>query len=117
MGVDEKSLREVCDMLNVTRRAIQGYEVQGLVKATGKNKQGYLLYDSTAQERIRRISQLQRFGFRVKEIASLLELPEEDLKKRLEEQTIELNRKLMNLDRTIKELSDEIARIERETAE
>lgn len=50
-----KTLKEVCTELGVSRRAIQGYEAVGLVKATRKNKYGYLLYNQYAQERIERI--------------------------------------------------------------
>lgn len=46
------TLREICETLEVSRRAIQGYENAGLVKATGRNKYGHLLYDDKAKERI-----------------------------------------------------------------
>lgn len=49
---NRKTLREVCEMYRVTRRAIQGYEKAGLVLPSGKNKYGYLLYDEEAQRRI-----------------------------------------------------------------
>lgn len=39
------TLREICEALEVSRRAIQGYEKAGLVVATGRNKYGHLLYD------------------------------------------------------------------------
>lgn len=49
------TLREICETLEVSRRAIQGYENAGLVKATGRNKYGHLLYDDKAKERIAKI--------------------------------------------------------------
>ena len=70
----EKLLREVCEMLNVSRRAVQGYEKTGLVKPTGKNKYGYLLYDEAAIDRIRSIKQYQDFGFSIKKIKLLMEV-------------------------------------------
>lgn len=36
--MEEKTLREVCDLVGITRRAIQGYEKAGLVVPVGKNK-------------------------------------------------------------------------------
>ena len=36
----EKTLREVCENLNITRRVVQGYEKAGLVHATGKISTG-----------------------------------------------------------------------------
>ena len=32
------TLREVCDLLGVSRRAVQGYEKVGLVEPSGRNK-------------------------------------------------------------------------------
>ena len=75
--MQKKTLREVCNMVGVTRRAVQGYEKIGLVASSGKNKYGYLLYDEKAVEKIRTIKQYQEFGFMVKEIKELLEVSEE----------------------------------------
>lgn len=66
-----KTLQEVCNALKVSRRAVQGYEEAGLVKASDKNKYGYLLYDEEAQKRIERIRLYQQLGFRRKEIKDL----------------------------------------------
>ena len=44
--MDELTLREVCNTFGVSRRTVQGYEKAGLVSATSKNSQGYLLYDN-----------------------------------------------------------------------
>lgn len=80
------TLRELCDTLGVTRRAVQGYEKAGLVKASARNKRGYLLYDEKSQERISRIRLYQQLGFTIKEIKWLFEVPKEELKKVLEDQ-------------------------------
>ena len=50
--MDELTLREVCNRIGVSRRAVQGYESAGLVNAAHKNERGYLLYDEKAQGRI-----------------------------------------------------------------
>ena len=63
-----KTLSEVCSVLEVSRRAVQGYENAGLVKATERNKYGHLLYDEEAQRRIKKIRLLQQLGFKIKEI-------------------------------------------------
>lgn len=72
-----RTLREVCETIGVSRRAVQGYEKAGLVVPTGKTSRGYLLYDEAAQERIREIKRYQMLGFRVKEIGELIDAPEE----------------------------------------
>ena len=80
-----KTLRQLQDSLGVTRRAMQGYEQEGLVGPTGRNKYGHLLYDEAAQERIARIRLYQQLGFRRKEIAELLDAPGQAVKTALEE--------------------------------
>ena len=67
----ELLLREVCELVGVTRRAIQGYEKSGLVAATGKNKMGHLLYDKTAIDTIKEIKRYQDCGFSLTEIRNL----------------------------------------------
>ena len=58
-----KTLREICQATGVTRRAIQGYEKAGLLKADGKNKYGHLLYNSDSEKRILNIYFYQKIGF------------------------------------------------------
>lgn len=82
--MEEKTLHEVCEIYGVSRRAIQGYEKAGLVSASGRNGRGYLLYDKKCQERIQQIKLYQQLGFKVKEIKNLLEVPEPERKKILE---------------------------------
>lgn len=106
-----KTLKEVCMELDVSRRAIQGYEKAGLVKATKKNKYGYLLYNQEAQERIKKIKLFQDIGFSIKEICILIDAPKEVLKPRLEKQvqiiTVEFEQKKWALQR-VKELIEEM---------
>ena len=71
MRNDLMTLKEVCKETGVTRKIVQTYENYGLVKATTKNKYGYLLYDDAAVKKIKRIRLYQRFGYRLSEIAKL----------------------------------------------
>lgn len=73
----EKTLKEVCEQVGVTRRAVQGYEEAGLVETTGRNKYGHLLYDESAIEKIKEIKMYQDFGFSIKEIQVLQEVSKE----------------------------------------
>ena len=41
-----KTLREICNILEVTRRAVQGYEKAGLVTPSERNKYGYLFSEA-----------------------------------------------------------------------
>ena len=76
MDTKDMTLREVCQTLEVSRRAIQGYEKAGLVSATSKNKYGHLLYNKTARDRVAKIKLYQRFGFTIKEIQGIVDAPE-----------------------------------------
>lgn len=71
MRNDLMTLKEVCKETGVTRKIVQTYENYGLVRATTKNKQGYLLYDDAAEKKIKKIRLYQRFGYRLSEIAKL----------------------------------------------
>lgn len=74
----EMTLREVCNMLGLTRRAVQCYEKEGLVISSGKNKYGYLLYNEVAIKRIREIKMYRDFGFGIKDIKVLFEAEKEE---------------------------------------
>ena len=71
MRNDLMTLKEVCKETGVTRKIVQTYENYGLVKATTKNKYGYLLYDDAAVKKIKKIRLYQWFGYRLSEIAKL----------------------------------------------
>lgn len=59
----KQKLRQVCAELNISRRTIQGYEKEGLVSPSGKNKYGHLLYGEAERERIRLVRFYQQVGF------------------------------------------------------
>ena len=50
-----RTLRQVCRITGVTRRAIQWYEKAGLVHPSGHNERGYLLYNAEGIQRIQKI--------------------------------------------------------------
>ena len=85
-----KSLREVCDSLGVSRRAIQNYEKAGLVAPAERNKYGYILYGEKEQQRISQIKMYQKFGFTVKEIRELMDASEKEKREALVKKVDEL---------------------------
>lgn len=105
---EEMTLRELCQALDISRRTVQGYEAQGLVSASKKTNMGYLIYDADAQQRVRRIRQYQRYGFKIKEIAILLDASEKMLKSELEKRLINLRKENCQLQQTIAELEAEL---------
>ena len=104
--MQKKTLREVCIMVGVTRRAVQGYEKIGLVASSGKNKYGYLLYDEEAIEKIRTIKQYQEFGFKVKEIKELLEVPEEVYVETMNAKLVVMKQKFIELEANISRMEE-----------
>ena len=80
----DMTLREICEVTEVSRRAIQGYEQAGLVAASARNERGYLLYDDRSRERIQQIKLFQELGFSVKEIKGIIDAPKDELKVALE---------------------------------
>ena len=98
-----QKLNEVCRDTGVSRRAVQGYENAGLVRATAKNKYGHLLYGELEEERIKRIKFFQDMGLSLKEIEVLIDAPGEALKPVLEiqikklEESIERNMMLIRM--------------------
>lgn len=102
----EMTLRELCDSLGVSRRAVQGYEKAGLVSAEGKNERGYLLYSEETQEKINRIKLYQQFGFTIKEIKGLMKAPAMELKKALERQVEKMKGKKTETEELIKKAQE-----------
>lgn len=95
------TLREVCNTIGVSRRAIQGYEKIGLVSSSGKNARGYLLYDERMQNRIKEIKLLQQIGFTRKEIRNIIDAPESIRKGALEAQLDRLKEEKKNIETLI----------------
>lgn len=96
------TLKEICKKLNVSRRAVQGYEKAGLVTAIGRNKYGHLIYDEEAERRIAQIRFYQQLGFSIKDITVLLTLSNMALKEVLEGQVQELWKEKIEIEELIK---------------
>ncbi len=100
------SLREIRNILGLSRRIIQGYEKEGLIRSTARNKYGHLLYDEETLRRIVRIRFYQETGFQLKEIAAFIDGPAEAIKMRLKEQKEILEKQRNRLDRQIEIIDD-----------
>ncbi len=111
MYMESMTLREVCDALDVSRRAVQGYEKAGLVSPSGKNERGHLLYDESARERIKRIRLFQRIGFKIKEIKELMDAPSDVVEMQVKEQITRLEGQKAGLDEIIKEANELIGQM------
>ena len=103
------TLREVCNMVGVTRRAVQCYEQEELVSSTGKNKFGYLLYDEEAVMRIKEVKMYQDFGFALKEIKVLLVASVDEYAELMGKKLTDMRKKLIELETTVKRMEELIA--------
>ncbi len=112
---DLKTLQDVCKSIGVTRRAVQGYEVAGLVSSVDKNKYGHLLYGTDEQKRIAKIKMYQDLRFTIKEIKELIDAPNYIVKgalerqiKRLRTEKKELEAFIANAEAMIEALYEEV---------
>ena len=103
------TLREVCDMVGISRRTVQGYEQAGLVASTGRNKYGYLLYDEVAVARIQDIKMYQHFGFALKDIKVLLSTSEEENVELMSKKLADMKEKLIELEANVTKMEGIIA--------
>lgn len=107
--MEAMTLKEVCNMVGVTRRTVQCYEQEELVSSTGKNKYGYLLYDDVAVKRIQEIKMYQEFGFALKDIKLLLEYPEKEYVEMMEKRLAEMKKQLLQLEINVVKVEELIA--------
>ncbi len=104
--METMTLREVCNMVGVTRRAVQCYEKEELVTSTGKNKYGYLLYDEESVKRIREVKMYQDFEFTLKEIKILLVASDAEYVDMLGKKLTDMRKKLSELQVTVKRMEE-----------
>ena len=108
------TLREICENLGVSRRALQGYEKAGLVAASGRNKYGHLLYDDDAEIRIAQIKFYQQLGFSIKEIPMIIDAPHAEIQTALERQVRKLKEEKTEMDELIERANQMISRLSKE---
>ena len=74
-----KTLKEVSQLVGMSRRVIQEYEKAGVAETpTTRNKYGYLLYDEAHIDRLWQIRFYRELGYEKKQILQILEDPDYD---------------------------------------
>lgn len=106
------TLREVCESVGVSRRSIQCYEKAGLMGPTGKNKYGYLLYDTNAVHRAETIRFMQEMGFKLREIKEIIDAPGDVVKEALKRRLKELEKETVRLEQIIRKANEYIRTLE-----
>ena len=80
------TVNEVSKLSGVSIRSLHHYDKIGLLPATEVTAAGYRLYDDKALERLQMILLFKELQFPLKEITTILDNPEFDRSKALEQQ-------------------------------
>ena len=81
-----KTVSEVSTMTGVSIRTLQYYDKIGLLHPSQYTEAGYRLYDDTALERLQQILLYRELEFPLKEIRRILDSPDFDRNRALEQQ-------------------------------
>lgn len=109
--MNEYTLTEIAKEFGASRRAIQGYEMYGLVKSVRKTTRGYLLYDENAIKRIKEIKLYQQMGFPLRQIAEVIGVPQVEKKIALCKKEKELMKRIEELTEILKQVKIMIAEL------
>ena len=92
-----KSVKEIAKQTGVSVRTLHHYDSIGLLKPTFVAESGYRYYDETAVERLYLILLFRELEFPLKEIQSILDAPDFDRNRILEQQVQKLKAKANHL--------------------
>lgn len=92
-----KTVKEVSGLTGVSVRTLHHYDAIGLLKPTQVNKAGYRLYDDDALERLYFILIFREIGFPLKEIRGILDAPDFDRNRVIQEQIELMQKKVEHL--------------------
>jgi DNA-binding transcriptional MerR regulator len=92
------TVNEVSKLAGVSIRTLQYYDKIGLLHPTGHTDAGYRLYDDTDLERLQHILLFRELEFPLKDIAAIINSPDFDRSKALEQQIEMLKLKREHID-------------------
>ena len=95
------TVNEVSKLTGVSIRTLQYYDTIGLLPPTKYTEAGYRLYDDTAMERLQQILLFKKLEFPLKEIKMIIDAPNFDRSKALEQQIELLTMKKEHLENLI----------------
>ena len=96
-----KTVKELSAQTHVSVRTLHHYDAIGLLQPTKITEAGYRLYDETAVERLYLILLFREIGFPLKEIQGILDAPDFDRNRILEQQVELLKAKVTHLQNCI----------------
>lgn len=99
--VTMRTVNEVSKLTGVSVRTLHHYDEIGLLKPTSITEAGYRLYDDTALERLQHILLFRELQFPLKDIKKILDRPDFDRNRALEQQIELLTMKKEHLENLI----------------
>ena len=96
-----KTVSEIAALAHVSVRTLRHYDAIGLLKPTQITEAGYRLYDNAALERLYLILLFRELEFPLKEIQAILDAPDFDRNRILEQQVELLQAKIVHLQNRI----------------
>lgn len=96
-----KTVNEVSRQTGVSIRTLHYYDAIGLLRPTQVTEAGYRLYDDTALERLQNILLFRELQFPLREIRAILDSPDFDRKKALDQQIALLQMKKEHIENLI----------------
>lgn len=96
-----KTVKEVSRLTGVSIRALHHYDTIGLLKPSRVTEAGYRLYDEAALEKLSMILVFRELGFPLKEIQAILDAPDYDRNRVLQQQIALLEEKVTHLQNRI----------------
>lgn len=96
-----KTVTEIAKQTGVSVRTLHHYDAIGLLKPTATTEAGYRLYDEDALMRLHLIIVYRELGFSLNQISAILDAPDFDRNRALEEQVALLEQKRQQLQNRI----------------
>ena len=96
-----RTVHEVSRLTGVSIRTLQYYDRIGLLRPAGHTRSGYRLYDDAALEKLQQILLFRELEFSLKDIRAILESPDFDRGRALEQQITLLTLKKEHLENLI----------------
>ena len=96
-----KTVTEIAQLAHISVRTLHHYDAIGLLKPTVLTEAGYRLYDDTALERLYLILLFRELEFPLKDIQAILDAPDFDRNRILEQQVEMLKAKAAHLQNLI----------------
>ena len=96
-----RTVHEVSKLTGVSIRTLQYYDKIGLLHPAGYTESGYRLYDDTALERLQQILLFRELEFPLKDIRQIIDSPDFDKGKALEQQIALLTLKKEHIENLI----------------